>query len=434
MPCSGTNREEKTMRKTATALLSLALASTFATPLLAADLRMSWWGGDSRHKATQEALKVCGEKHGHTISPEFTGFDGHLEKLTTQIAGRTEADIMQVNWPWLPLFSLNGDGFADLNDFKEYIDLSNWTEDQLASGSMKGKLNGLPVSTTGRVFLFNTTTFQKAGLSLPASWDELFAAAKVLKEKIGPDAYPMNAIKETAVLLVSLRATQATGKDMIDPDAMQVAWTPEELAAAIEFYGKMVEGGVVMSQKDAAAEGNVNLFESPKWADGRIAGSYEWDSTYFKYSDPLQEGQKLQAVKLLTGPDAKTEGVYRKPSMVFSISKNSKNPEAAAQIINCLLNEPEGIKALGTSRGLPASKTAAKALSDAGSVKQELLIANGIITAGAGPNVSPLNEHPEVRSLFIDTLEEYSYGMIDAEGAAEQIIEGVNDVLKKYRS
>ncbi len=256
----------------------------------------------------------------------------------------------------------------------------------------------------------------------------------MLKEKIGPDAYPMNAIKETAVLLVSLRATQATGKDMIDPDAMQVAWTPEELAAAIEFYGKMVEGGVVMSQKDAAAEGNVNLFESPKWADGRIAGSYEWDSTYFKYSDPLQEGQKLQAVKLLTGPDAKTEGVYRKPSMVFSISKNSKNPEAAAQIINCLLNEPEGIKALGTSRGLPASKTAAKALSDAGSVKQELLIANGIITAGAGPNVSPLNEHPEVRSLFIDTLEEYSYGMIDAEGAAEQIIEGVNDVLKKYRS
>ncbi|WP_374628448.1 ABC transporter substrate-binding protein [Pannonibacter indicus] len=422
------------MRKTATALVSLALASTFATPLLAADLRMSWWGGDSRHKATQEALKVCGEKHDHTIAPEFTGFDGHLEKLMTQIAGRTEADIMQVNWPWLPLFSIKGDGFADLNEFSEYIDLSNWTEDQLASGSMNGKLNGLPVSTTGRVFFFNTTSFQKAGLPLPATWDDLFAAAKVLKEKIGPDAYPMNAIKETAVLLVSLRATQATGKDLIDPETTTVAWTPEELAAAIDFYGKMVEGGVVMSQKDAAAEGNINLFESPKWADGRIAGSYEWDSTYSKFADPLQEGQKLEAVKLLTSPDAKTEGVYRKPSMVFAISKNSKNPQAAAQIVNCLLNEPEGIKALGSSRGLPASKTAAKALADAGSTEMELIVANAIVTAGAGPTVSPFNEHPEVRSIFIDALEEFAYGQIDAQTAAEEIIDGINGALKKFRS
>ncbi|MEH0072297.1 hypothetical protein V6L77_21790 [Pannonibacter sp. Pt2-lr] len=154
----------------------------------------------------------------------------------------------------------------------------------------------------------------------------------------------------------------------------------------------------------------------------------------FKICRSLQEGQKLEAVKLLTSPDAKTEGVYRKPSMVFAISKNSKNPQAAAQIVNCLLNEPEGIKALGSSRGLPASKTAAKALSDAGSVEMELIAANAIITAGTGPTVSPFNEHPEVRSLFIDTLEEFSYGMLDAEGAAEQIIEGVNDVLKKYRS
>ena len=48
---------------------------------------MSWWGGDSRHEATQAALEVCGAKYGHTINPEFTGWSGHYEKLTTQIAG-----------------------------------------------------------------------------------------------------------------------------------------------------------------------------------------------------------------------------------------------------------------------------------------------------------------------------------------------------------
>ncbi len=97
------------MRLVASTMAAFLAASSLSSAF-AADLRMSWWGGDSRHKATQEALKVCGEKHGHTVAPEFTGFDGHLEKVTTQLAGGTEADIMQINWPWLPLFSLTGRG------------------------------------------------------------------------------------------------------------------------------------------------------------------------------------------------------------------------------------------------------------------------------------------------------------------------------------
>ena len=90
------------MKKTLTALATIMALTATAS---AADLRMSWWGGDSRHTATQEALKVCGAKYGHTIQPEFTGWQGHAEKFTTQLAGGTEADIMQINWPWLFRFS-----------------------------------------------------------------------------------------------------------------------------------------------------------------------------------------------------------------------------------------------------------------------------------------------------------------------------------------
>ena len=144
------------------------------------------------------------------------------------------------------------------------------------------------------------------------------------------------------------------------------------------------------------------------------------------------KGQVLEPVGILKNADAKTEGVYRKPSMVFAISKRSKNPEAAAEILNCLLNEPEGINILGTSRGLPASKVAAKMLTDAGKIEPQIVAAHDIIMNASGPTVSPLNEHPEVRAVFIDTLEEYSYEQLDSTEAAEQIIEGVNDVLSKF--
>ena len=59
------------MKKTLTALATLMALTATAS---AADLRMSWWGGDSRHKVTQEALKSCGAKYGHTIQPEFSGW------------------------------------------------------------------------------------------------------------------------------------------------------------------------------------------------------------------------------------------------------------------------------------------------------------------------------------------------------------------------
>ncbi|MEP1393841.1 MAG: carbohydrate ABC transporter substrate-binding protein, partial [Roseibium sp.] len=105
-----------------------------------------------------------------------------------------------------------------------------------------------------------------------------------------------------------------------------------------------------------------------------------------------------------------------------------------AQILNCLLNEPEGISALGTTRGLPASKAAASRLSEAGNIRPELAAANAIIMESTGPTVSPLNEHPDVRTVFLDTLEMYAYGRLEAAEAAQEIIDGVNEAIEDYRS
>lgn len=419
------------MKKTTTVLATLAMVLSTGVSAQAADLRMSWWGGDSRHEATQAALKVCGDKYGHTVSPEFGGFAGYLEKLSTQLAGGTEADIMQVNWPWLPLMSKNGTGFADLRAFSDTIDLSNWTDAQLESGSMGGILNGLPVSTTGRVFMFNKQSYEAAGLALPSTWDDVIAAAPKFKAAMGDTAYPFDATTLDVVLIVSLVTTQATGKDLVDPETNTVAWTVEELAAGIEFYQNLVDGGVIRSWKDAAGAGTTNLWELPEWADGHIAGSYQWDSTYFKYSDPLNEGQELVPVSILEIADAVTEGVYRKPSMTFAISKRSKDGKAAAEILNCLMNEPEGVIALGDTRGLPSSQAALSILEGEGQINTTLKAANDIVMASTGPTVSPYNEDPQVRDTFQSTLEEFAYGQMSATEAAEVIIEGINGRLSE---
>ncbi|RYH03503.1 carbohydrate ABC transporter substrate-binding protein [Salipiger sp. IMCC34102] len=411
-------------------ILSLALATTaLAGTANAADLRMSWWGGDSRHEATQAALTACGEKHGHTIQPEFTGWSGHFEKVATQIAGGTEADIMQINWPWLPIFSQNGDGFADLSQMSDIIDLSQWSEDQIVSGTVNGALNGLPVSTTGRLFVFNTTTWADAGLDLPQTWDDLIAAGPVFAETLGEEYYPMEAIGLDAAMIVTLYGTQKTGKPLIDAQTNEVNWTVEEMTDAISFYQTLVDNHVILPWRDQLASGVQALHENPKWTNGEIAGTYQWDSTYFKISDPLGEGEEIEYVGLLELDGQQTPGVYRKASMVFSISKNSDNPEAAAEVLNCLLNEPEGVEAMGSARGVPASQAALSLLQDADAIAPEQADAQSKVMAAEGPAIHPFMEHPDVRSAMEDNLEAFAYGQIDAAQAADEILYGIEDVL-----
>ncbi|SPJ26157.1 ABC transporter substrate-binding protein [Palleronia abyssalis] len=413
-----------------TRILSLALATTaLAGAANAADLRMSWWGGDSRHEATQAALEVCGEKHGHTISPEFTGWSGHFEKVATQIAGGTEADIMQINWPWLPIFSKNGDGFADLRELSDTIDLSQWSDAQLEAGSVGGTLNGLLVSTTGRLFVFNTTTWEEAGLELPTTWDELIAAGPVFAETLGEEYYPMEAIGLDAALIVTLYGTQKTGKSLIDAETNQINWTVEEMTDAIEFYQSLVDNHVILPWRDQLASGVQALHENPKWTNGEIAGTYQWDSTYFKISDPLAEGEEIEYVGLLDLDGQQTPGIYRKASMVFSISANSDNQQAAAEVLNCLLNEPEGVAAMGSARGVPASKAALEQLQSEDAIAPEQADAQAKILEAEGPAIHPFMEHPDVRSAMQDNLEAFAYGQIDAATAADEMLYAIEEVL-----
>jgi oligogalacturonide transport system substrate-binding protein len=416
------------------AIALLLVGSLVGAPAFAADkveIRMSWWGGDSRHEATVAALKKFQEKYPHiTVKAEYTGWSGHLEKLTTQIAGGTEADLMQVNWNWLSIFSKRGDGFADLNQFKDIVDLSQWDEALLAAGTMGNKLNGLPVSATGRVFFLNKTTYQKAGIEVPKTWDALIASAATFQEKLGQEYYPFDATRQNAWLMTVLIATQKTGKSYIDPETNKVAWTKTELAEALAFYQNLVAKGVLKSLKAGAAEGEVRLHEKKEWMEGKLAGSYEWDSAFFKYSKVIKQGELVPVQTLMT-KNAVSEGMFRKPSMTFAISKNSKHQKEAAMLLNYLLNDPEGIKILGATRGIPANRKAEAMLVKEQLIAPELLAAHEIIVKGEAPRISPYFEHFKLQDLYEGTMEEMAYQKISVDQAAEKLIDESNRILKR---
>ncbi|MCS5932628.1 hypothetical protein LNQ03_23105 [Klebsiella pneumoniae subsp. pneumoniae] len=74
-----------------------------------------------------------------------------------------------------------------------------------------------------------------------------------------------------------------------------------------------------------------------------------WNSTINKYSDNLKPPAKLVLGEYPMLPGATDAGLFFKPAQMLSIGKSTKNPQAAAKVINFLLNSKEGVDILDWS-------------------------------------------------------------------------------------
>ena len=110
-------------------------------------LRFMWWGGDTRHAATLNAIERYTELHPNvTIEGEYQGYDGYQQKLMTQIASGNEPDIIQLDYIWFPDLSQQKDIFVDLSAATA-VDLSSYNQSFLEEYcSIEGKIV-LPMSS-----------------------------------------------------------------------------------------------------------------------------------------------------------------------------------------------------------------------------------------------------------------------------------------------
>ncbi|TNV20853.1 carbohydrate ABC transporter substrate-binding protein [Buttiauxella sp. B2] len=416
-----------------TSTLAMAAGSAFAADQV--DLRMSWWGGNGRHQVTLKAVEEFQKQHPNIkVSSEYTGWDGHLSRLTTQIAGGTEPDVMQTNWNWLPIFSKTGTGFYDLNTVKGDLDLTQFDPKELQSTTVDGKLNGIPISVTARVFYFNDETWKKAGVEYPKTWDELMAAGKTFETKLGKQFYPVVLEHQDTLSLLRSYMVQKYNIPEIDAAKKQFGYTKEQWVEFFGMYKKLIDSHVMPDTKYYASFGKSNMYEMKPWIEGEWAGTYMWNSTINKYSDNLKPPAKLELGSYPMLPGATDAGLFFKPAQMFSISKTTKYPKESAMLINFLLNEKAGVEALGLERGVPLSKAAVTQLTADGVIKDSDPAVAGLKLAQSLPNklpTSPYFDDPQIVSLFGTSLQYIDYGQKTVEETAADFERQGNRILKR---
>ncbi len=396
-------------------------------------LRFSWWGGDDRHDATLKAIDLWNKKYPDiSIIPEYGGWDGWTEKINSQVKGGTEPDIMQINYDWLISMSPDGNGFYDLDTLNDHIDFSRFDDEVLSFGRVDGKLNAVAVSISGRCLFYNSEVFSKMGADYPETWNELLALGSKFSSN---GLYPLDLDIQsgsTAWYLAVVYVQQQTGRQFITLDG-ELGFTVEDIKNALSFYKQLEDEHVIRTVRTRTDEdGNAALYQSPEFIGGRVAGVLEWGSAVGKYESVLPDGS-LETGPLLSDENGNTSGWMVKPSLLYVISKNTKYPDEAAAFIDFMLNDDECAKILGTTRGIPSSAAAEKALEKSGALAGLAKESDDLLEKTDTITISPYMELSRMKDFYNTAIEAVSYGTSDADAAAKQMYDSVNDYLEKIK-
>ncbi|MDZ8201072.1 extracellular solute-binding protein [Microbacterium sp. SSW1-59] len=378
-------------------------------------LDLAFWGNDVRAELYNEAIAAFEEEYPNiTVNSTFLGFPEFWEKRQTEAAGGNLPDVMQFDYSYLRQYSENG-LLLDLDPFLGgIIETDPIPQNILDIGVVGGVTYGLATSTNAWGMYTNTALLEQVGVDEFAggSWGDYNDWMAEVTDASGGEIYGgtdwTGRIQNFEIQL------RAEGGQLFTEDG-EPGFDEERLA---EFWnsGTAIRDDEVVIPQQRLEE------ISPLSGFGAALTTSEltWDNFGAGYLGEL--GESYSELGLIA-PPVTVEGakdLYLKPSMLHSISANTEHPEAAATLVNFLVNSPQSGEIFGTNRGLPASETALAA-AELDPLSQQIADYEASITdrLGDAPPV-PVNGYGTLEEEFRVLGTELGFGTITVDEAVDR--------------
>jgi oligogalacturonide transport system substrate-binding protein len=322
-------------------------------------------------------------------------------------------------YQWVPQFGQNN-GFYDLSKIKSLDLKDNYDKDFLKTGQVDGKQVAVPYGENVMVMWVNKTVYEKNGVDVSKlkTWDDYINAAKKFPEGSYPICSPTWRFPVTIYLQQKLNKTEFNAKGKMN-------YTEKDYLDAMTWYMSLVKDGVFVPRSDYLANVGsdpVSLATNKQELTGKYAGGIGWNAGLQSDYDALKAvNNEMVIVPYPVISDAKGgANILSKPSLAFAISKDEKNPEEAGKFLNDFLNGKKANEILGTTRGVPASKAAQKALKDSGALSGFAKEAND---AGDVDKMAetPFYEDGTLTTIYTDQIEAVELGKTDLKTAAHNV-------------
>jgi multiple sugar transport system substrate-binding protein len=313
-------------------------------------IRFAWWGNPDRAEVTNRAVDLFEQKNPNIkVETSFAEFNAYFQKLATEIAGGGAPDVLQMDYRYVREYA-DRNTLADLNDGASKVDTAGVTQQLLSGGTVNGKLYGIPPTQNTQVFSYDFAQWDKAGAAAPKdgwTWADLKASAQKVSDVTKKQVYGLGdfgGIEDWFEVYL-----RQQGKTLYTNDG-KLGYT----ATDVDQWWTMTDGlrrsgastPAEMTTKMDGSQQNDPVFQK------KASSGFGYDSGFTpKTWELLGREFKLSSFPTDTGKI----GQYAKPAMMFSIAQRSQQKEAAAKLINFLINDLEAGKILGMSRGLPAN-------------------------------------------------------------------------------
>jgi oligogalacturonide transport system substrate-binding protein len=388
-------------------------------------LRFMWWGGDSRHKPTLEAIDAYQKKNPNVkIEAEYGGFDGYNQKLVTQLSGGTAADVIQIDQPWLYDLAARGDLFMTI-DGASGIDLSGFDAAFLKSlCSYNGTVKGLPTGMNGETLIVDEELLGASGIDPLTAWTwENIVSEGPKVNRANSKAYFFDLPKDRFRFFLEKYIAQEAGAVIANDKSLP--WTDAQAERAFAYLKQWIDLKIVQPFAESGLYYK-KFQEDPAWINRLTAVGLTWTSN-FAQSLAGKTGMIVAKLPVMAG--AKDSGVLNRPSQLIVINNASKNKAEAARFVNWFFNDPEAIAILGMARGVPPTKAGRDILAASGALDPQIAEATNASLEQGGAPQSPWQQNEEIQTLMDDVCEQLGYGKLSPAQAAVQLRKVLSDKL-----
>ena len=401
----------------------LMLASCASKPVVInqeeyTEISLSWWGNDARTEYILAAVKKFEELNPDIrVKCSYSEWSGYQTRYKIQMMSDTESDVMLINFNWLDKYSKDGNGYYNIYDLKENFDLSQFSESELAFGVRNGKLNAVPIALNTQTAYYNKTIYDRYGLALPESWEDLFDAAQVMNG----ENYPISMPAKSAMFFITAYTEQQSGKTFMTEDG-QLGFGKEELTTMLDFYTRLINAKVMPQ---------VEYFDKNGIRNGSYGGAMAWLSDAENYMGAAREEGYEIVVGSYVGCSEGVKGWYTKPATLYAVSAQTEHPREAALLLDFLLNSDEISELQGIEKGIPLSRSSRDYLEKHDKLKglhydAFLLMSENIDSMAL---INPFMEDSDMLDIFQDACNAVLYGKATAEEKAAEIYEQFSKML-----
>ncbi|WP_433379736.1 ABC transporter substrate-binding protein [Actinoplanes sp. CA-142083] len=322
-------------------------------------LNMVWWGDITRANLTQAALDVFHRQFpGITIKTEYQDSTPYKDKLATRFAAGDPPDLMAMRLDSVGEYGGRG-VLLDLNRHADALDLSPLSANVKGLGTVGAANYGVASGLNTIGFIVNKAVTDKYKVAIPDGntwgWPDLAAFARELSAKTGRKIYGTGFEAYTIANLIVF--TRQRGEDFYTADGKLgltqgtlVAWF--DMIEAMRREGGFPPAGFFEEIGSSADQSYI--------AKGTLASQIIPTNNFLSYN------KACGGTLVLLRPPGETQGKRRGQSIdtpaLWSISAKSKHPAETLKLLNFLINDAEGAKAAGTTRGVPANPAVASAI------------------------------------------------------------------------